>query len=125
MRHSAKKILTCMLNLLSKPGGWTQHHLAKPHWNRKDKVLIEPKDEDAYSFCLLGALSHCNPTGTHRDLNQHARKARRLIYEAIPQESLRGGKSSDPGFTLMIYNDTKGRTKKEVLEVLQEAINSA
>ena len=88
--------------------GWTQHTLA-----RDDRgMMAELEDASATSFCLLGGLYRaCHEQGAGWWCEE-VEAARSLLKSRL-----------DPAKSISEYNDTLGRTKAEVIDVLDRVIN--
>ena len=84
--------------------GWTQGYLAA---NPKGKQ-VPPEDPEACAFCMIGAM------------------VRASHDSEVSLNELRRAKTQLHGFgSLADFNDTTGRTKAEILEVFDRAIEQA
>lgn len=81
--------------LLSKRGAWTQGTLART----KSGVRVQYFDADACSWCLVGALEKCGI----------------IYFDLMVMGKLGFASSSDA----VKWNDTPGRKKSEVIELLK------
>ena len=83
--------------LLSAPDRWTQGAAAR----RVDESCTDPRDPEAVSWCLAGAIMRCydNP-GEHW-----------FVVEKVTEELSTS--------CILAWNDHQGRTWKEVIELAQ------
>ncbi len=81
--------------LLAQPGAWTQHTRAR---NSKGK-MVRTFDEDACSWCLVGALEKCYESKYH-----------------IPRNRVHQELQTWP----TSWNDEPERTQEEVVALLKE-----
>ena len=97
---TAAEVLACAKRLIAK--GWCQHRYAVNSKGRE----VDPQDESAAKFCMLGALEHCEPWGTN--LFSAARGSLHQVTDGPAR-----------------FNDEPGRKKKDVLAKYDEAIKLA
>jgi len=89
------------VKILSKRGAWIQHGSAES----KEGDYRNPGDEDAVRFCAVGALNHIA-----------GKKRSRPVVRAAEKILL----SRKDGGTVINYNDTPHRKKKQVLDLLRQ-----
>lgn len=100
---TAKDVLIEAINLLETKG-WTQHEFARD----ANGVDVGSLSKSAACFCTIGAINAAQHSLT-RKVNPSLREdAKRAVRDVI-----QGG--------IAMWNDTKGRTKDEVIEVLKQA----
>ena len=90
--------------LLSRPGAWTQHTLARDH----DGDAVTVDSPHACAWCVAGAIMRCYPLI----------KTPTLI-DKLKQELLPTWKEST-AFIIGPYNDDPNRTQEEVVELLKK-----
>lgn len=96
--------------------GWTQGAGAR----NKHGLIVPTRDETATCYCLDGALyKNINPYMGNQDLDTIDGRARSTIRHVINKKY---GPSKYSHNYIILFNDTPGRTKEEVIEVLEEAI---
>lgn len=83
--------------------GWTQGSLAR---NSKG-MLRSPDDPDAICWCMIGAI--CKVTTNNAEVMRFLQ----CTHNALKKRGIPSA--------IAAYNDTVGRTKEEVIEVLEEA----
>lgn len=91
-------------NLIRK--GWTQHTFARD----KNKEPVSVSSPEACSFCLLGAVYK-----TARDLGPKSVIIEHKLLDSL--EALTNQKTAK-------FNDKKGRTKTQIINLLNSALNS-
>lgn len=104
-KPTAIDVLRRMRSILRK--GWTQHAFARSASERP----VESLSQRAVTFCLLGAKNRA-VCDLGADLKME-RQSYKLLMRCVPDGSISA------------YNDAKGRTKPEVLKVVECAIKKA
>ena len=97
-KRSVIRILKAAHTLLSRPHSWT----------KRTSHMFNPKTGN-HRYCLVGALREVG----HKYKRENRKTANDCIREVINRTSL------------AIWNDEQGRTRKEVLTALQNAIDIA
>ena len=104
----SEQILTEAYALIER--GWVQGWDAR---NRYGK-MVQALTPDACAWCLTGALTKA---ATHLHLREEDRqRAYELVAAALPTGESR---------FVVVFNDSPGRTKEQVLAVLDDAIELA
>lgn len=75
---------------------------------------VAPDSERAACFCIMGALMRCYGTGSYA-YTQAVEKAAACLPSSVPVLGI------SAGARLVRWNDMKGRTKQDVVQLLQEA----
>lgn len=83
--------------------GWTKGFLAR----NSNGMSRSPNDPDAICWCMIGAI--CKATTNDAEVN----KFLKCTYNVLKKRGIRSPVDA--------YNDTVGRTRDEVLSVLEEA----
>lgn len=94
---------------LLQKSGWCQGDYAK---NESDSD-VSPDNPNAVCYCIMGALQRCYPTPEEREL--HIEKVVQFIPPSYKRYWI------PDGAALVKWNDVKGRTKTEVIELLKTA----
>lgn len=81
--------------LLLTENRWIQH---RQHW-----AVITPSGKESHGYCLVGAVYHCTPTPFRQPLDET------LVLSQLVGEGP------------VVWNDKRGRRKREVLAVLEQA----
>lgn len=95
--------------------GWTQGHFLKHHYKRAHWWSTDRKKVESTSYCSVGAL---NGSGFASGVLQ----AEQFLAQAITGSTI---SSAFPESIVIGWNDTKGRTKEEVLAMFDKAITLA
>ena len=95
--------------------GWTQDWYARD----RDGESVAPHDSAATCYCLTGAVFAIQK-GSSLDTN--GRRDEREDLHAALRATLRDNNSSN---SLTDFNDAKGRTRAEVLALIDRAIEAA
>lgn len=114
----ARQHLERAYELFEKPGSWVQHVLAAD----ADGNEVDYWDESACSFCLHGALQKAEDENSrsgidkdgYRYYDDEREEATRIAGDAL--EWVVNGCYSN-------WNDTYGRTRQEVRQALEEALD--
>jgi len=103
LKRTSIEVIDEAIRLLSAEGGWAQfgHSMANAACDKAGRPVLSISSE-ACSFCLLGALFRASFGG------ENEYPVLRALHQVVPG-SLSG------------WNDTEGRTREEVVGVLQEA----
>jgi hypothetical protein len=105
--------------------GWTQGTLARDHGNRS----VPPLSHNATCWCVEGAFArsihHVSKllVPSDRFANRLDYQMRYVFHTYLNQLGLNATDSSF-NFSSAVFNDTKGRTKEEVLNVLDKIIEN-
>ncbi|WNM70269.1 hypothetical protein [Myxococcus phage Mx1] len=107
--------------------GWAQNHYSYD----KDGFIVRPEMEDAVCWCIRGALYRANfDANADPDMTNYPYSS----LKSNPNADSHAGaiaalathlRKSDPFFSnLARWNDKPGRTKEEVVDLFQKAIDS-
>ena len=96
--------------LLSGPEKWTKGFYAKD----KNLKHVSHISEDAFCFCIIGAIMHCDP-----ERADHAHDASKVMDKIVEKRfSQRLNRATD---IVVQFNDHPDTKYEEVISVLQEA----
>lgn len=113
MQERARELLVRVRARLARPFGWTQRASARTWWGGKTR----PKDPEAYSFCLIGALLK-----EERDSASHDEAVRALVQRLGGRNQL--FKDCDTA-NLVEWNDVRWRKKRDVLQLIDDTLEVA
>lgn len=99
------EILTAVLALISKPGGWTQHAYARS----ADRKSVRTTDPQAVSFDLSGAISRVLNLQYGQVSTEHDDAVNAL--KAIAETPL-----------LSLWNDRPVRTQRDAIDLVRRGI---
>ena len=99
--RTTREILDAAADLLDRPGGWTQFAFARDAAGNE----VYPKDPNASSFDVVGAIKRVSPSFTIAD----------EVIEMIPYID---------GKPLSRWNDDTSRTQSEVADKIREIANN-
>lgn len=84
---------------------WLQNAFAR----NKEGLTVDPKDKKAVSFCLLGAIDHFRVSSSVEG----------FIFNCAMRHAI---ERQIQGRVITIWNDQIAKTKQDVLDVLERAI---
>jgi len=130
-RMSVGEILQGARNLLAER--WSQGAYVSEDGNEKhsqdNDFGIPDDDDDCYTYCSDGAMRRMivNMIRQNRDNMSKSRADRLLVsaQNAVSSSIMKKAQSSSQGHAasdIWVWNDARGRTKEEVLEVFDDAI---
>lgn len=114
MESKVIEILDEMARLLTEKG-WTQGVFARTQGG----APTDCRSDTACSFCLRGALKGATADLPYNDGTEANYRLHRALGEVLPRESL--GAYLDGHVDIISFNDTPGRTREEVLDLIERA----
>ena len=120
-QFSKTHILNRMIALLNEKG-WTQNALARD----KDGCGVVPEDRDAVKFDIMGALYCVEYKYQQPAVVRLGREVRAAIHKALLTMSTTKSvveliHQDNFAYYINKYNDTPGRSKLEILRLLEKA----
>ena len=111
------------MSVITPTGAWTQGTWARTASGK----IARSSDRSAASFCILGALERSISNLNISD--ETLRHAYKIVHEEIRAadaiDRLLKPKNANHASSIIGYNDRQGRTQKEVLNVLDDAVFQA
>jgi hypothetical protein len=122
--QTAISILTDVVNLLSHDGRWQQGCLARNSYGYR----TDPRATDAVKWCLVGAIDHTTHEADGYNFWSRAKRHALLALEnvilatdpSIPEDYKMEKMFSRVSLTT--FNDRSGRTRQDIVDVLQKGI---
>lgn len=114
MESKVIAVLDEMARLLTEKG-WTQRAFART----QDGAPTDWRSDIACSFCLRGALRAAAADLPYNAGTEAIYRLHRALREVLPRESL--GAYLDGYVDIISFNDTPGRTREEVLDLIERA----